>query len=322
MYRLAVAVKVSRTPIGAEHFFCLIPRELANLLVMQFMLDPVSSSARQRVGCRLFVSMLTWVAITRLLHNTSWSAGRVWSVLVGVLHSWRQLCVRLGLVDGLGGELVRDAPDLCLLAAFRVFDGDVDDLLLEEEELRFELEEFDLAFCLSWYSIVWWRPPHTLQDPAWQSRAVCSALRPFRHKNALLTSFKRSLDSRGNPANRCIEAPPYWSRLAPIVVRRDRVAWCWWGREGGNSPLWIVPNWSVHQGSVLRHWPSLLLASYWSLIGHWRTLCQLWIVNDRKAMTWHDASWTIVPLFEKAQSLQIVLLMENERIHTVRGFPY
>ena len=28
-------------------------------------------------------------------------------------------------------------------------DGDVDDLLLEEEELRFELEEVDLAFCLS-----------------------------------------------------------------------------------------------------------------------------------------------------------------------------
>ena len=57
--------------------------------------------------------------------------------------------MRLGLVDGLGGELVRDAPGLCFLAAFRVFDGDVDDLLLEEEELRFELEEVDLAFCLS-----------------------------------------------------------------------------------------------------------------------------------------------------------------------------
>ena len=286
---------------------------------MKFMLDPVSSNARQRIGCRLSVSMLTCAVITRSLHNNSGSDGRVWSVLVGVRRAWRQLCVCLGLVDGLE---VREVLGLCFLAVFRVFDGDVDDLLLEGEEPWSELEEVDLIFCLSRCSIVWWRPPHTLQDPAWQSRAVCSALRPFRHKNALLTSFKRSLDSRGNPANRCIEAPPYWSRLAPIVVRRDRVAWCWWGREGGNSPLWIVPNWSVHQGSVLRHWPSLLLASYWSLIGHWRTLCQLWIVNDRKAMTWHDASWTIVPLFEKAQSLQIVLLMENERIHTVRGFPY
>ena len=59
------------------------------------------------------------------------------------------MCVRLGLVDGLGGELVRDAPGLCFLASFLVFDGDVDDLLLGGEELRFELEEVDLTFCLS-----------------------------------------------------------------------------------------------------------------------------------------------------------------------------
>ena len=52
MYRLDVIVNVSRTLIGTKHISCFIPREFS---VMKFMLDPVSSSARQRIGCYLSV---------------------------------------------------------------------------------------------------------------------------------------------------------------------------------------------------------------------------------------------------------------------------
>jgi hypothetical protein len=51
--RLEVVVNVSKDPIGTEHLFCLISSDLDNFSVMTFMLDPVSSRDRQRIGCCL-----------------------------------------------------------------------------------------------------------------------------------------------------------------------------------------------------------------------------------------------------------------------------
>lgn len=71
---------------------------------------------------------------------------------MGVLVCWRNsLCVRFELTGGLGGDFVRDVPYLRVLAAFcdREVDGDDAEFLLDEEELRFDEEEFDLDCCLS-----------------------------------------------------------------------------------------------------------------------------------------------------------------------------
>lgn len=154
MRRLAVVVNVSRAPIGTEHFLCLIPRVFASLCVMKFMLDPVSRSARHWIGCCLLVNMWTWAVVTMSLCNTSEDAGRVSSVLVGVLDFWRhglRVCVRFELSDELVGEFVRVVPESGFFEVFRLPVGDGGDavLLLDEEGLRLEVEEFDLDGCFS-----------------------------------------------------------------------------------------------------------------------------------------------------------------------------
>lgn len=76
----------------------------------------------------------------------------MFSIFIGVLDCWRHfLCVGFGLRGGLGGEFVRDVPDLCVLSVFRVHlvDRDDADLLLDEEKLRFVVEKFDLDCCYS-----------------------------------------------------------------------------------------------------------------------------------------------------------------------------
>jgi hypothetical protein len=95
--------------------------------------------------------------ITRSLHNILEATGLVCSVFIGVLDCWRHLSrVRLELADRLGDEFVRIVPELCVLEDFRVRIGDdsVADHLLDEEKLRFDVEEFDLDCCFSWCSIV------------------------------------------------------------------------------------------------------------------------------------------------------------------------
>ena len=90
--------------------------------------------------------------ITRSLHNTSEATDLVFSVFIGVLDCWHHfLCIRFGLTGGLGGEFFRDVLDLCVLSVFRVLvvDGDDAGLLLDEEELRFDVVEFDLNCCFS-----------------------------------------------------------------------------------------------------------------------------------------------------------------------------
>lgn len=63
VYRFAVVLKLSRAPIWIAHLLCFIPREFASLSVMKFMLVPVSSKARARIGCAcLFKTLICAVA--------------------------------------------------------------------------------------------------------------------------------------------------------------------------------------------------------------------------------------------------------------------
>lgn len=120
MCRLEVVVKVSRAPIGTEHLFCLILNDFANSSVMKFILDPVSSNARQRIGCCLSFKILICAVMTRSLDSNSDAIGLICSVMNGVVDRRRHwLCVRLSLGGGLADAAVRGVSDLwsvvCLL---------------------------------------------------------------------------------------------------------------------------------------------------------------------------------------------------------------
>lgn len=119
MCRLEVIVKVSRAPIGTEHLFCFNFNDFANSSVMKFILDPVSSNARQRIGFCLSFKTLICAVMTRSLDNDSDATGLVCPVVNGVVDRRRHwLCVRLSLGGGLGDAAVRGVSDLWSVVCF------------------------------------------------------------------------------------------------------------------------------------------------------------------------------------------------------------
>lgn len=83
---------------------------------MRLILDPVSSSARQWIGCLLLLKRLICAVIIISLDNDSGAVGLVCSVVNGVIDCRRHWsCVRLSLEAGLGGEVVRGVSDLWMV---------------------------------------------------------------------------------------------------------------------------------------------------------------------------------------------------------------
>lgn len=88
--------------MGTEHFLCVSPSEFASLSVMKFMLESVSSSARQRTDWVLSFNILIWAVTNRPLCSGS-DAKVVGDLVLLAVVDFRSHCLlhRRGLDEGL-----------------------------------------------------------------------------------------------------------------------------------------------------------------------------------------------------------------------------